>query len=466
MNENIKISLYVGVAFLISIGILFSFLEIYSTNLLNSEKSITDIGNIFSKNPKHITLDVLRSLSRDTISDSININSLGFRGDEFFKIKPDNTYRIFMVGGSTIFGTGTISDDSTIPKYLEYFLKQDQYRFNVEVINSGIQGADSFDELKLIENRVLDFTPDMVIVYDGWNDLRSNYLPDKIVKNWNLMCQEGQKNNFEVIIVIQAIAGFSNKVLSEQELEYLKQGKDYNNKPLINSLKHYEQYADKLQKLNNCTKKIDLRFIFDKESDTIYLDQGHTTDKGNKMVAESIHKELLQIIPKNLFQDKGTDNKIVEIIEKESRQSTKYTKNEIDVIVQNLYLDGNGILDHKVIKISTIDKTNNIEIPHVTYFLNISKDGNNILSDYFYVESESWILDVYPNDSKDIVIHGDRQYEHNAFVIENNIPIKISGPIFDSNGTYEIEIELRTIYEKTNWVFSLDGFKNEIIIES
>ena len=59
MNESIKISLYVGVAFLISIGILFSFLEIYSTNLLNSEKSITDIGNIFSKNPKHITLDVL-----------------------------------------------------------------------------------------------------------------------------------------------------------------------------------------------------------------------------------------------------------------------------------------------------------------------------------------------------------------------------------------------------------------------
>ena len=196
MNENIKISLYVGVAFLISIGILFSFLEIYSTNLLNSEKSITDIGNIFSKNPKHITLDVLRSLSGDTISDSININSLGFRGDEFLKIKPDNTYRIFMVGGSTIFGTGTISDDSTIPKYLEYFLKQDQYRFNVEVINSGIQGADSFDELKLIENRVLDFTPDMVIVYDGWNNVRADYSPEFSKSHWNDMCELGKNKGF------------------------------------------------------------------------------------------------------------------------------------------------------------------------------------------------------------------------------------------------------------------------------
>jgi len=465
MNENIKICAYVGIAFLISIGVLFSFLEIYSTNLLNSEKSITDIGNIFSKNPKHVTLDVLRSLLGDSTSDSININSLGFRGDEFVKIKSDNMYRIFMIGGSTVFGTGANSDDTTIPKYLEYFLKQNQYQFDVEVINSGIQGADSFDEVTLIENKLIDFTPDMVIVYDGWNDLRSNYLPNEIVKNWSLMCHEGQKNNFDVIIVIQAIVGFGNKVLSEQELEYLKQGKDYNNKPLINSLKQYQQYADKLQKLNNCTQKIDLRFIFDKELDTIYIDQGHTTDKGNKMVAESIHQQLLQVIPQNLFLDNFTDNKIVEGIEEKPIQSTKYTKNEIDVTFQSEEIN-NNILNHKVIKISTIDKTNNIEIPHVTYFLNISKDGNNILSDYFYVESKSLILDIYPNDIGDIVIHGDRQYDHNAFVIEKNRPIKISGPIFDSDGVYEIKIDLRTIYEKSNWIFSLDDFKYKIIIEN
>ena len=54
--------------------------------------------------------------------DSITINSLGFRGDEFSEIKPSNTYRIFMVGGSTMFGAGATSDKTTIPGYLQHHL--------------------------------------------------------------------------------------------------------------------------------------------------------------------------------------------------------------------------------------------------------------------------------------------------------------------------------------------------------
>ena len=51
--------------------------------------------------------------------DTININSFGFRGDEFNKIKDTDTYRIFMVGGSTMFGSGSTSDYTTIPGYLQ-----------------------------------------------------------------------------------------------------------------------------------------------------------------------------------------------------------------------------------------------------------------------------------------------------------------------------------------------------------
>ena len=43
-------------------------------------------------------------------SNSVTINSLGFRGDEFSSEKPDNVYRIFMLGGSTMFGHGATSD--------------------------------------------------------------------------------------------------------------------------------------------------------------------------------------------------------------------------------------------------------------------------------------------------------------------------------------------------------------------
>ena len=53
------------------------------------------------------------------VLDSITINSLGFRGSEFSEIKPSNTYRIFMVGGSTMFVSGASSDETTIPGILQ-----------------------------------------------------------------------------------------------------------------------------------------------------------------------------------------------------------------------------------------------------------------------------------------------------------------------------------------------------------
>ena len=48
--------------------------------------------------------------------------SLGFRGTEFSEIKPSDTYRIFMIGGSTMFGAGATSDETTIPGYLQQLI--------------------------------------------------------------------------------------------------------------------------------------------------------------------------------------------------------------------------------------------------------------------------------------------------------------------------------------------------------
>ena len=404
-----------------------------------------------------MTLDVLRSFFGGNKTDTININNLGFRGDNFFKIKPDNTYRIFMVGGSTLFGTGATSDDTTIPGYLKDFLKYDKYPYDIEVINAGIQGADSYNELELIKNRLIDLSPDLVIVYDGWNDLRAEYLPESISSNWNLMCKLGQQHNFNVIIIIQPIAGFSGKVLTETELEYLKNGKNYDNEPLINSLKQYNLYAKNLQQSENCRNGIDLKTVFDKELETIYSDQGHVLDKGNEIITKVIHKELAHIIPLNLSSDEYTNNES----EKKIIQTGKYNKNEIEIKVQIMDLEDN-ILNHNQIEISTMNKTSNMTIPNVTYFLTISKDGNVLLRDYFFVENEFLILDVYPDNSENIKIDGNRQYDHNAFVVEKDSPIKISGPLLDSDGMYEFNMDLRTINNPFDWVFSLDDFSIEI----
>ena len=46
---------------------------------------------------------------------TININSHGFRGDEFSEIKDSDTYRIFLVGGSTVF---LATSDDNLPNIL------------------------------------------------------------------------------------------------------------------------------------------------------------------------------------------------------------------------------------------------------------------------------------------------------------------------------------------------------------
>ena len=164
-------------------------------------------------------------------TDSITINTLGFRGAEFFTVKPLDTYRIFMVGGSTMFGAGATSDKTTIPGYLQQLLNEKDFGFDIEVINSGIQGADSYAELKLIEQKLVRFSPDLVIIYDGWNDLRANNTPMEVKENWETICKFGKENDFDTIITLQPIAGFGNKVLTKQELKYAHTGEDYTNNP-------------------------------------------------------------------------------------------------------------------------------------------------------------------------------------------------------------------------------------------
>ena len=96
-------------------------------------------------------------------NESISINNLGFRGDDFIQEKPNSVYRIFMIGGSTMFGHGATSDYTTIPGYIQEFFNEEFKENDVEIINAGIQGANSFDEVNLIKEKLLDYSPNILL---------------------------------------------------------------------------------------------------------------------------------------------------------------------------------------------------------------------------------------------------------------------------------------------------------------
>ena len=67
-------------------------------------------------------------------------------------------------------------------------------------------------------------------------------------------------------------------------------------------------------------------------------------------------------------------------------------------------------------------------------------------------------------DSESIKVLGDRQYDHNAYIMKDD-PLIITGPIFLSSGNYEFKFDLRTIDESSNWIFNLDEFEAKISIK-
>ena len=106
-------------------------------------------------------------------------NKLGYRGADIDLPKPDGVFRIVALGGSTTYSTGT-SPEESYPAFLQQILREDYGYTQVEVINGGMSGYSSWENLANFAFRVLELDPDMIIVYAAVNDVvaRESGSPD------------------------------------------------------------------------------------------------------------------------------------------------------------------------------------------------------------------------------------------------------------------------------------------------
>ncbi len=238
---------------------------------------------------------------------TMNINSHGFRGTEISIEKPENTFRIFGVGGSTMMGSGSLSDVTTITGFLQNEFDKQNLQYDVEVINAGQSGAWSHTEVNLIKTKLLRFNPDLFIIYDGWNDAsaggwtENNENAKEIVSNWvsrwSEICIQGKENNFKTVIFVQPILGTSERTLSEQEFSNFLEINDTN-------LKRLGFFADALDELKTvCDGTVDLRNAFDGIDVPIYWDAGHMANTGNKIIS----KKMFQVIFPLIVDDKNNE---------------------------------------------------------------------------------------------------------------------------------------------------------------
>ena len=176
----------------------------YRLKFVNEElepyKTINNKGSLIAKR----SLSVGYQLVGEQNSEYWQIEPQGFRDRDSVPLaKPKDEVRIFVLGGSTAFGYGNRDNTATIGEQLEARLQQrlqqqkqapQFYKPDVlpldederkqvaikpakiksgryRVINAGVPGYASGNELAQLALQILKFKPDLVIVLDGYADL-------------------------------------------------------------------------------------------------------------------------------------------------------------------------------------------------------------------------------------------------------------------------------------------------------
>ena len=222
----------------------------------------------------------------------ITFNSYGLRGAEFQEQKHDIDFRIFAVGGSTTFGYGE-NDDETWPVHLQQIINEKITDKKIEVINGGVGSATTVSEYDLIKNKLSSFEPDLIIMYDGYNDYLHRTI-DETIHNWKSACELGKNKGFDVIIIVQAIPSAEYRVLTAQEMKSAINDVFASTLLITNTydfpyLQISQQYVDAFEELDKvCTKTVDFRGMFDYTQEPVFWDHAHTISFGNKIIAENV----------------------------------------------------------------------------------------------------------------------------------------------------------------------------------
>jgi len=98
------------------------------------------------------------------------INEFGFRGPSFSLQKPDGVFRIVILGGSAVFDANAPKGNDW-PHLVQRLLEIKGYS-NIEVINAGVPGHATFDSLGRLYSQIWLFEPDIVLIYNAWNDFK------------------------------------------------------------------------------------------------------------------------------------------------------------------------------------------------------------------------------------------------------------------------------------------------------
>ena len=104
----------------------------------------------------------------------VRINSLGFRGPEITVPKPAATLRVAFLGSSTTYCADVSGNDAVWTNLVIEALRKKWPTLSVDYVNAGVPGFTVKNTLQNLEMRVAPLRPDIIVIYEGHNDISRN----------------------------------------------------------------------------------------------------------------------------------------------------------------------------------------------------------------------------------------------------------------------------------------------------
>jgi len=153
--------------------------KLYTGKFLYEVSAHRDV-KIFKGHP-YLSVVAKGNSSQGKGSKAVTINNEGWRITSINS--PDNSpnkTNVLCLGGSTTFGVG-VGDEDSWP-----YMLQEQLGPDYQVYNLGIPGYSTMEALIQLTSIAAELQPDIIIVYQGWNDIRNYHSPHKTADySWN-----------------------------------------------------------------------------------------------------------------------------------------------------------------------------------------------------------------------------------------------------------------------------------------
>lgn len=118
----------------------------------------------------------------------------------------------------------------------------------------------------------------------------------------------------------------------------------------------------------------------------------------------------------------------------------------------------------KQITITATEDETKENAKNVTFLIGLFHENKMIFRNYFFTPDGVLPIKVNPTQEGEITIHGEQDSLLGAWHGTESNPIIISGPIFNSGGLYNFEIEVRTIDEPTNIIENSGVYNADLTI--